>query len=128
VGQHSAFRAADEALRLPLREQFECIDVARPKHAEVTMVQGSQFRLAEPFHDAQHRSIDKANVRIGVPIAEGSNAGIVGVDEVDNEEGTSPDVVEHRQECTRTKSLASPVVKLYQDRGRHQDVLKSCLE
>jgi hypothetical protein len=84
--------------------------MTRSEESEVAPIEGRQLWLVEPLDDRENRSVDEADVGIGVPIAQVANSRIVGRGEVGHDVGTGLDVVEEGNKDSRIQSLLDPVV------------------
>ena len=77
-----------------LRKKQEGIHVAGAQQSEMPPVQGGQLSLPQTFRNGEHRSVDKADVRIGVSIANLVYArGVVGL-QVDDADGSGDDALQ----------------------------------
>ena len=56
------------------RQQREDVDVPRSARPEVAPVEGRELRLAEPLGHGEDGGVDEADVGVGVPVAELTNA------------------------------------------------------
>jgi hypothetical protein len=81
----------------------------------MALVERGQLRLPEAFDDRKDRGVYKADVSVGIAIAEVSNArGVFGAHVLD-QVGSSEDIIEQRDEDAAMEPGMDPVVHLHEN-------------
>ncbi len=70
------------------------------QEAEMAVIERCQLGFVEAFDDGEDGGVDKADVRVGTPITEVSDARVILGHQVVDEVGAHADVIEQRKENT----------------------------
>ena len=84
-------------------------------------VERGQLRFVEPFDDRKHGRVNEADVRVGVAVAQITNARVVGWGEIGDRVGARFDVGKQGYQGARIEPLMDPVVDLDEDRRRNHE-------
>jgi hypothetical protein len=86
--------------------------VAWTEEPEVALVQRSQLGLVQPLDQRQHGRVHKADIGVGVAVAQLTNPAIVLRLQICNDLGSVHDVVEERHQHASVQPGMDPVVHL----------------
>jgi hypothetical protein len=104
--------ASGENQALQLRQQLQRIDVARPQHTEMAVVQGCQLRLIETLDDGQNRRVHEADRRVGVASENLANAAVISDEQCLHSVAAILDIVQELNECMRAYMSLEKVIDL----------------
>ena len=89
------------------------------KSTEMTVVQGGQLGLVEPFGDRQDGSVHKSHICVSIPVAKLANTPVIlGLDILDLL-GAGSDIVEQGSKHSRMQADVHPIINFYQHGSRN---------
>jgi hypothetical protein len=100
--------------------------MTRSKSGEVSTVERCELWFTESLGDRQHRSVDQADIRVGILVAQVAGASVIVGLQVFHTVSTRDDVIQQGNENAGVQTLVDPIVHLYQDKGSYHQRL-DCL-
>lgn len=111
-----------------VRQQLKRVDVPRPHHREVSVIECGELRLPKSLHHREHCRVDEADRRVPVLVAELSDSCVVGGDERFDLVRPSGNVIEQCHDDPRVHSPENQLIYLDQYGGRYDKPLSGPLQ